>query len=133
MKVGKMDTEEKEKIFCYWCNAPIERNEKGRAPRFCSSSCRDSYNNEIKRSERAYKLIKEEISLIEQHGQKQGDLGVLSRIRFDELTASFSANSKRKAVCKKCGQTIMFWPSTGQKCNFCGESEWRYAVEKNKV
>ena len=128
-----MSAENREKIFCHWCNAEIKRNEKGRSPRFCSSSCRDLYHNEIKRSERAYKLIKDEISLIEHHGQKQGDLGVLSRIRLDELTASFSANSKRKAVCKNCGQSLMFWPSTGQKCNFCGESEWRYTVEKNKA
>lgn len=122
--------DEKEKIHCHWCGVQIERHGTGRRPRFCSSSCRDFYHNELKRSEKAYKLIKEEIALIEHHGQKEGDLGTLSRIRFDELTASFSANSKRKAVCKNCGQSLMFWPSSGQKCTFCGKDDWRYKVDK---
>jgi hypothetical protein len=115
--------------LCHWCGVEVEpKQDSRRKKRFCSDNCRYAYNNELKRSELAWRELKSELARIHQNGQKEGDLGVLSRIRIDELTGLMSAYSTRKAICKNCGQSLMFWPSTGQKCNFCGESDWRYKV-----
>jgi hypothetical protein len=93
--------------------------------RFCSVECRTKYHNARKKLKAQKDKIAEFIGFLHEQMKKGGDLALEAGMVNDMLYDLTRQKSGVKIVCRQCGQRVMWKPKLGEKCQFCGDSDWQ--------
>jgi len=65
------------------------------------------------------------IGFIQEQMKKGGDLSLEAGIVNDMIYELSRKKSGVKIHCRQCGQRVMWKPKIGEKCQFCGDSDWQ--------
>lgn len=120
--------------YCDWCAKHLERG-WGRMTyhdsRFCSDECRTKYHNAKKKLKAQEKKMLEFVEFAQAMMLKGGELAAQAGIINDAIHSQASKRTGVKVHCKQCGQQIMWKPRIGERCSFCGDSNWQYEKKES--
>lgn len=118
-------------IYCGYCEKDLTRIEGLRVDaKFCSKECHLTYWRKKRKMQRQYERASQAIVNLATMLYNDNPLLGDAAIRLNDLAAMASASTaKLKWKCGNddCGQTVYIRPHKGQRCYFCGESNWLMA------
>lgn len=113
---------------CDNCGEEIHRfTAKGRIGRFCTKKCRDQYHNALKKIPRSLDVVTHEISFMLDSMLTSGELANEAFEAMRKITA-MSLDNRFQFTCLNCGQKRLEPPQKGEKCAFCGDSNWQVKI-----
>lgn len=92
--------------------------------RFCSDDCRYQYHNKKKKLKRGKDAALEYITFLHEAMKAGGELKDDAGMINDMLYSLLGQKTGVKIYCKQCGQRRFSKPTSGEKCSFCGDSNW---------
>jgi len=116
---------------CSWCNQEIQIGwgQKRNTSRFCNDECRMKYHNELKREKHQSALVLAEIRRMQNNALRSGDLGDFAQRHLNVIQQEFVLKENYFPCCKACGQSAFIWPEHGEKCPFCGQTDWVFKIK----
>ena len=120
--------------YCHNCNKFLERGWGAMSyhdSRFCSDACRYAYHNDRKKLKRQKETALQYISFLHESMKKGGELAEEAALINDMLYALLGQKTGVKIYCRQCGQQRFSKPLPGEKCSFCGDSNWQYGKEES--
>jgi len=94
--------------------------------RFCSDDCRTKYHNAKKKIKAQNDKLIEAVQFIQAMMLKGGELAGEAGVLNDAIHEITGKRTGVKVYCKQCGQQIMWKPRIGERCSFCGDSNWAF-------
>jgi hypothetical protein len=119
--------------YCHQCGKLLERGWNQMTyhdSRFCCDACRTKYHNARKKLKAQKEKMLEFIGFLHESMKKGGELAVDAGLVNDMIYELSRQKSGVKILCKQCGQQRMTKPRPGDKCSFCGDSDWQFGDSK---
>lgn len=114
---------------CHNCGKFLERGWGAMTyheSRFCSDDCRTKYHNAKKKMNAQKDKMFEFIGFLQEAMSKNGELALEAGMVNDMIYELSRRKTGVKVHCRQCGQRVMWKPKVGEKCHFCGDSDWQF-------
>lgn len=117
---------EDSKEICQWCDKELWAVNGERPKAFCNDECRYNYHNAKKKIKAQKERIFEFINFLQESMGRNGDLAMEAGLINDAIYELSRRKSGVKVSCAQCGQRRFSKPNAGDKCPFCGDSNWLF-------
>lgn len=120
---------EDSKENCQECGRELWAVNGERPKAFCNDECRYAYHNAKKKLKVQKDRMLNFIEYVQAQMKKGGDLGAEAGLINDAIYELSRKKSGVKIRCRQCGQRRFSKPHPGDKCSFCGDSNWAFGDE----